>query len=278
MTASRAVGEVADDLALGLDAAAQRLEEGVAAVALEPGQADQLAGLDLEVDRRAVRAQPQAAHAEHRRAATVGDRREPVVRPACRARRSRSSAAPAAGASSGRGRARPRSAGPHDRDAVADLLDLVHAVRDEDDADAGARELADQLEEAVARGDVERRGRLVEDQDLRVRARARARCRTPAGPTARAPRRPCRGRRRARAACRASAWRGRPSRAARRCVVHDPVGAEPDVVEHRARLGDEDLLEDREDAAALRLARRPDRRDELAVELDLARRPACGRR
>ena len=48
------------------------------------------------------------------------------------------------------------------------------------------------------------------------------------------------------------------------------VGAEPDVVEHRAGLGDEDLLEDREDAAALRLARRPDRRDELAVELDLS--------
>ncbi len=49
-----AVG-VADDLALRLDPAAQRLEEGVAAVALEAGQADELAGLDLEVDRPCVR-------------------------------------------------------------------------------------------------------------------------------------------------------------------------------------------------------------------------------
>ena len=50
---------VADDLALGRDPAAQRLEECVAAVPLEAGEANQLARLDLEVDRPAVRTQLQ---------------------------------------------------------------------------------------------------------------------------------------------------------------------------------------------------------------------------
>ena len=56
--------------------------------------------------------------------------------------------------------------GAHHRDAVADLVDLVHPVGDEDDADALSREAADHREQPVARGDVERGGGLVEDQDL----------------------------------------------------------------------------------------------------------------
>ena len=70
MTTVAAV-DVADDLALRLDPAAQRLEERVAAVSLEPGQADELAGLDLEVDRAPFRPEPEPADAEHRRPAPV---------------------------------------------------------------------------------------------------------------------------------------------------------------------------------------------------------------
>ena len=62
---------------------------------------------------------------------------------------------------------RDRLARAHHRDAVADLLDLVHPVRDEDRARSLAREPADDREQPVARRDVERRGRLVEHEDLR---------------------------------------------------------------------------------------------------------------
>ena len=57
---------------------------------------------------------------------------------------------------------------PHDRAAIADLGDLVHPVRDEDHRGAGFGALPQELEQAVARGDVERRRRLVEDEDARV--------------------------------------------------------------------------------------------------------------
>ena len=68
-TTTSRLRQVTDDLARDDVPAPQGLEELVLAVALEPGQADQLAGVDLEVDRPAVGAQPQAAHAQHRRAA-----------------------------------------------------------------------------------------------------------------------------------------------------------------------------------------------------------------
>jgi len=53
-------------------------------------------------------------------------------------------------------------------DPVADLGDLVHAVRDEDDPRSLRAQASDDLEEAVAGGDVERRRGLVEDKDLGV--------------------------------------------------------------------------------------------------------------
>ena len=56
----------------------------------------------------------------------------------------------------------------HDGDAVADLIDLVEEVRDEDDADAAVLELAHHAEELLDLGLVERRGGLVEDEDLAV--------------------------------------------------------------------------------------------------------------
>ena len=133
-----------------------------------------------------------------------------------------------------------------------------------------SREVADDREQAVAGGDVERRGRLVEDQDLRVaHERAHDAARLTVGERELLDGH-VRGRRRGRAARRASACARAAFSRARDARAPRAVGAEPDVVEHRAGLGDEDLLEDRDDAAALRLARRPDRRDELAVELDLA--------
>ena len=124
--------------------------------------------LDLEVDRLAVGPEPEPADAQHGR---------PL-----RSRRAQSSSRPALASASEPVIRRtsccdvqpPRSsvatvfAGAHHRDAVADLLDLVHAVGDEDDADALRRESADDREQAVAGGDVERRRGLVEDQDPRV--------------------------------------------------------------------------------------------------------------
>ena len=54
------------------------------------------------------------------------------------------------------------------RDPVGDLLQLVHLVRDIDDADAAALQLADDLEQLRDLGAVERGRRLVHDQHARV--------------------------------------------------------------------------------------------------------------
>ena len=159
-------------------------------------------------------------------------------------------------------------AGSHDGDPVADLLDLVHAMGDEDHADAASREVAHDREQAVAGGDVECGGRLVEDEDLGV---AHERADDPAGLAIRQ-RELLDGHVQVDLAAEQLAehlLRTHGLLARRHARAPRAVGTEPDVVEHRARLGDEDLLEDREDAAALRFARRLDRRDELAVELDL---------
>ena len=51
-----------------------------------------------------------------------------------------------------------------DRDAVGDLLDLAHAVRHVDDADAGGFELGDEVEELGGLGIGERSRRFVEDE------------------------------------------------------------------------------------------------------------------
>ena len=56
----------------------------------------------------------------------------------------------------------------HDRHAVGDALQLVHLVRDVDDADALRLEPANDREELVDLGVVQRRGRLVHDQHARA--------------------------------------------------------------------------------------------------------------
>ena len=53
------------------------------------------------------------------------------------------------------------------RDAVADLIDLIEKMRDEDDADAAQRELAHHRKEDLDLMAIEARGRLVEDQHPR---------------------------------------------------------------------------------------------------------------
>ena len=243
-----AVG-VADDLALRLDPAAQRLEEGVAAVALEAGQADELACLDLEVDRPCVGAEPERADAEHRRTAPVRDRLQPVLLAADERLGSRHQAyqllrRPLPAVELGHAHA-----GSHHGDPVADLLDLVHAMGDEDHADAAPREVAHDCEQPVARGDVERGGGLVEDEDLGL---AHERAHDPARLTIRQ-RELLDGHAEVDLAAEQLAQHlpgARDLVALRDARAPRVVGAEPDVVEHRARLGDEDLLEGGEDAAA----------------------------
>ena len=56
----------------------------------------------------------------------------------------------------------------HDGDAVGDALELIHAVRDVDDADAGLLELADEDEQIVDLRVGQDGGRLVENEQLRV--------------------------------------------------------------------------------------------------------------
>ena len=52
----------------------------------------------------------------------------------------------------------------HDGDAVGDALELIHAVRDVDDADAGLLELADEDEQIVDLRVGQDSGRLVENE------------------------------------------------------------------------------------------------------------------
>jgi hypothetical protein len=260
---------VALDLALDGESAAQHVEELALAVALEPGDADELAGADLDVDRLAVRAQAHAARAEHRLAATLVGR-------AC-------ALAGAAGEPAGAGYqlddlvGRPlaalergdRLAGAHDGDAVSHLEDLVHAMGDEDDADALAAEPPDHLEQAIAGGDVERRGRLVEHQDPRpVKQRPHDAAGLPV-------------------AERELLGRAVEIEPAIEELIEELLGAgallagadpraqqpfvaEPDVVDDRAGLGDQHLLEHRRDAVLAGRARRRQRAGRSALDLDLA--------
>ena len=147
---------------------AQRPQERVLALPLEPGEPDDLARVQLEVDlprRRAaagLRCARRTTSLERGRSglgvAGVGEVLGAGHQPD---ELGRLDLAP--------GARRDGLAGPHHRDPVADLLDLVHPVRDEDRARPLAREPADDREQPVARRDVERRGRLVEDEDPRTR-------------------------------------------------------------------------------------------------------------
>ncbi len=62
---------------------------------------------------------------------------------------------------------RDETAAVDQRDAIA-VLGFVHVVRGDDDGDAALRERIDQVPEPPARGRVDARGRLVEEQDRRL--------------------------------------------------------------------------------------------------------------
>ena len=55
---------------------------------------------------------------------------------------------------------------PQDRDPVGDLEDVVQVVRDEHDAEALLAQALDEVEHLAGLRDAERRGRLVEDDEL----------------------------------------------------------------------------------------------------------------
>jgi len=243
-------GQVTDDLAGDDFLAPQGLEELVLTVTLQSGQSDQLSGVHVQVDGPAVGPEPQAANAQHRR--PVAGRGQPLLRTADgdQFRRAGHQAdelarrpGPAAEAGDGLARA-------HDRDAVADLLELVHPVGNEDHADAVGGQPGDQREQPVTRDHVERGGRLVEDQDARP---AQQRPHDAAGlPVAEGE------------VFHGCGQVGRPvEEFLQRGLGQTPllpgrdpgppgvVGAEPDVVQHRAGLGHQDLLEDGDDAVLL---------------------------
>ncbi len=72
-----------------------------------------------------------------------------------------------------RARSRPspaprRRAVAQHHDAVGAVLDLVQAMRDEDDGDAGGLEFGDHLQETRRLGGGQARGRLVHDDDARL--------------------------------------------------------------------------------------------------------------
>ena len=158
---------------------------------------------------------------------------------------------------------------PQHGDAVRDLLDLVHAVRDEDDRSGVGREPAHDREQPVSRGDVQRRRGLVEDQDPRfAHERARDPAHLPHAERQRLDRR-VEGR----------SLAGELGEHGRCPLALDVLGdaaaeqavdAHPDVLEHRLRADDEDLLEDGHDARVQRHARRPDAVEAPARDLHRA--------
>ena len=141
----------------------ESLEESVLPLTLEPRESDQFARAELEVDRRGVRNQSQVLRAERGVAERVVARRALElpgraghVRDELRDRQM----APVY--------ARDRPPGSQHRDAIRDLLHLVHAVGDEQDADALGRETAHLREQTVAGLHVQCGRRLVEDEDPRL--------------------------------------------------------------------------------------------------------------
>jgi hypothetical protein len=126
----------AGDLAARRSDAGEDPQEAVLAVALEPGDADELAGADLDVDRLRVREQADRVRAQHDlRAHTLGHghgRRH--LRARVLDARHLGDEVARAGLAALEGR--DGVAGAHHGDAVGDLLDFVHAVGDVEHADA----------------------------------------------------------------------------------------------------------------------------------------------
>jgi hypothetical protein len=132
------------------------------------------------------------------------------------------------------------------RHPVGDLADLVHPVRDEQRGHAAGAARADHLEQPVPGGDVQRRRRLVEDEQPRLAQQdAGDRARLPLGQRQRAGRRVqvdvaaeqfgehCAG--------------PRLADGFRQLRAEHGVRAEPGVLQDRAGIDDEHFLEHRHD-------------------------------
>jgi hypothetical protein len=261
---------VADDLAGDRAGAAEGVEELILTVALQTRDADELAGMDVHADRPTVHPKQQAPRAERELAAPLPRALELlpcVLRQLLRAGHQPDELAgrPVAALERGHGIARP-----HHGDAVADLADLVHAVGDEDDSRAASAEALDDLEQAIARGHVERGGRLVQNQDARLAkqgANDAAGLAVAQGDLLDGPveiQRPTQQL----FEHRASAGALLPRRHTR---ADEAVDAEPDVVEHGPRLRDKNLLEDGDDARLLGDPRGAGGEGARSLELDRAR-------
>ena len=132
---------------------------------------------------------------------------------------------------------------------VAQRADLVELVADVEDRAALGRQLAQRDEQLLHRLRRQHRGRLVEDQQLRVWSAARARSRRAGArpPTACAP--AARGRRRGRSRAATLAMRRVTSGSVKRLVQ-----AEPDVLGRGQRVEQREVLEHHADAQRARLA------------------------
>ena len=163
-----------------------------------------------------------------------------------------------------------------DGDAVADLVDLVEEVRDEQDGDAALLELADHAEELGHLVEVQARRRLVEHEHLDVGGdRPRDRDQLLHGQ-----RSGCPGSRRDR--CRAPVRRATARAFATHAAPVDQaeparLATERDVLGHRHVRQQVDLLVDRADARAAGRRGGWRSRTTCPVEPELARRPAAGR-
>ena len=156
---------LADDAPGDAARSAQRLQERVLPLPLQPGEPDDLARVQLEVDPGPVGAQADTGGTEHDRARARALRLAAARLGEMLGTRHEADELGRLGLA-----APPRRHGlarPHHGDPVADLLHLVHPVRDEDRAGALVRQAVDDREQPIARRHVERRRRLVEDEDPR---------------------------------------------------------------------------------------------------------------
>ena len=154
-----------------------------------------------------------------------------------------------------------------DRDPVAVVEDLHHAVRDVDDRNAARGEVAHDPEQHLCLGLGQCRGRLVEDEDAAIE---RQRLGNLDELLARDRERPDQHGR----VDRAERRQRRAGALVQRLVVHEPFPARvdlghEDVLRHRHVRAERDLLVDEADPEFLRAGRRGDLH-RLAVQDDLA--------
>ena len=250
--------------------AEDRARELRAPAAHQPGDADDLAGVHIEVDAAHAGRRAQVAHGQQRRPGPV-DRAAGVLHRATDRAPDDELDQPLHIELGRRPRAHDAPVAQHGH-AVGHGDDLLEAVRDVDDRDAALLEALDDLKQRVDLAVGERGGRLVHDQDARVlrerlgdldelEARgaqaADLRARVDVDPELRE-------------------QLARP--ALERAVVEQPgprprLAREVDVLRDRERRDEAELLEDHRHAVAPRGLRRAEL-DGLAVELD---RPAVER-